>query len=214
MTTDVKPTLPESVIVTMGIYGVMPTVRIVSIGQASKEQKAEAREETEYLMRHNELRWAFELYDDKIGKCWGINPIDAGLVVRLLEGVVEWTQDLKVRLLGAPSEPQTSEIFGVAVSVMEAAVQKAQEAGVAIPAHNQKKYVWEWWQIVALASGVSEDLAELGRATMREALQHDWSAGLKAKFGPEASADMLQLAHDNPELAKKTWREALERDGD
>lgn len=205
--------LPVASIVMMGIYGVMPTMRLVGMGEASKDDKADAREEINYLMKHNELRWAFELYDGKIGKCWEIDPIDAGLVVRLMQGVMEWTHDLKVRLLGAPSEPQTSDIFGVAVSVMGAAVQKAEEAGVKIPGYNQRRYVWEWWHIVALASGVPDALAELGRATMRESLQHNWPAALKAKFGPDASADMLQLAHDNPALAEKVWREALGRDG-
>lgn len=75
-------------------------------------------------------------------------------------------------------------------------------------------YPWDDWERAALAAGVAEALAGLGRLTMREAFQHDWDARLKSLCGwDDGGRRMLELALCHPGLARKLWRQLLDTDG-
>lgn len=75
-------------------------------------------------------------------------------------------------------------------------------------------YPWDDWQKAALAAGVPQDLAGLGRLTMREAFQHDWDARLKSLCGwHDRGRRMIKLALRSPETARKRWNRLLDTDG-
>ncbi len=75
-------------------------------------------------------------------------------------------------------------------------------------------YAWDRWQTQALAAGLSEDLAGLGRAVMREAVQHAWEQHLQAECGwADAGQAMLELALRDGAAAEKRWQYLLETDG-
>lgn len=75
-------------------------------------------------------------------------------------------------------------------------------------------YPWDDWERGALAAGVPEDLAGLGRLTMREAFQHDWDARLKSLCGwRDQGRRMMRLALRSPETARKRWNRLLDTDG-
>jgi len=76
-------------------------------------------------------------------------------------------------------------------------------------------YAWDRWQAAARAAGLSEDLAQLGRAVMREAVQHDWEPHLKAECGwSDAGQALLQRALQTPQTAAERWQHLLETDGE
>lgn len=78
----------------------------------------------------------------------------------------------------------------------------------------QGRYAWDRWQAKALAAGLSEDLAGLGRAVIREAVQHDWVAGLQAECGwSDDGQAMLELAQRDAAAATRRWTFLLETDG-
>jgi len=75
-------------------------------------------------------------------------------------------------------------------------------------------YPWDDWKKAALAAGVSEDLAGVGRLTMREAFQHDWSEGLKGQCGwSDQGQGMIKLALRSPRKARRQWNILLRTDG-
>jgi hypothetical protein len=75
-------------------------------------------------------------------------------------------------------------------------------------------YPWDDWEKDALAAGVPSDLAGLGRLTMREAYQHQWSDRLKSLCGwRDGGGRMLRLALRSPEKARQRWNRLLETDG-
>lgn len=75
-------------------------------------------------------------------------------------------------------------------------------------------YPWDDWQKAALAAGVPEDLAGLGRLTMREAFQHLWDARLQSLCGwHDQGKRMIRLALRSPEKAEKRWQRLLDTDG-
>lgn len=75
-------------------------------------------------------------------------------------------------------------------------------------------YPWDDWEKVALAAGVPQDLAGLGRLTMREAFQHGWDARLRSLCGwRDQGKRMLALALRSPEKARKRWQRLLDTDG-
>jgi hypothetical protein len=75
-------------------------------------------------------------------------------------------------------------------------------------------YPWDYWEKRALGAGVSEELARLGRAVMREAHQHAWSEPLRAVCGwNDRGEAMIVLAQQTPEQASFVWQELLETDG-
>ena len=73
---------------------------------------------------------------------------------------------------------------------------------------------WDDWQRRAVAAGVAAELAELGRAVMREAEQHGWDDSLAARCGgDDGGAAMLELALAEPARAAASWQRLLDRDG-
>jgi hypothetical protein len=75
-------------------------------------------------------------------------------------------------------------------------------------------YPWDDWERAALAAGVPKDLAGLGRLTMREAYQHQWSDRLKSLCGwRDEGRRMIRLALRSPKTAGKRWQRLLDTDG-
>ena len=76
------------------------------------------------------------------------------------------------------------------------------------------QYPWDDWERAALARGVETPLANLGRAVMREAYQHDWEPLLQAVCGWEDEGEaMIALALEHPKHAQWTWQKLLDTDG-
>lgn len=76
------------------------------------------------------------------------------------------------------------------------------------------RFAWDAWEERAKAGGVVADLAQLGRAVMREADQHAWSEELQAECGWADDGDaMIALALDKPEIARSRWSWLLDTDG-
>jgi hypothetical protein len=79
---------------------------------------------------------------------------------------------------------------------------------------NPPRFEWDHWERCALASGLSADLATLGRAVMREASQHAWCERLKTKCGlSDAGRAMLARVLDRPERTASRWQWLLVTDG-
>ena len=76
------------------------------------------------------------------------------------------------------------------------------------------QYPWDDWQRWAIAQGVTEDIADLGRSVIREAYQHGWSERLQSLCGwRDDGQRMVKLALHSPEKARKQWDHLLEADG-
>lgn len=77
-------------------------------------------------------------------------------------------------------------------------------------------YPWDDWQREALAAGVSNELADLGRAVMREAYQHAWCEELREECGAgreEAAQGMIFETLEQPGWARSRWSWLLATDG-
>jgi len=75
-------------------------------------------------------------------------------------------------------------------------------------------YPWDEWKAKALAAGLEEELAWLGRALMREAYQHGWNKRLCRECGwSDEGAALLHLALSAPAKARKRWNLLLATDG-
>jgi hypothetical protein len=75
-------------------------------------------------------------------------------------------------------------------------------------------YPWDQWEQRALAAGVPEALAGLGRLTMREAYQHGWPDNLKTLCGwHDDGQAMTKLALRTPGKARRQWDILLRTDG-
>ena len=75
-------------------------------------------------------------------------------------------------------------------------------------------YPWADWERTALAAGVPQDLAGLGRATLREAFQHDWDAPLKSLCGwSDDGQALLAYALRFPKAARRRWEILMRTDG-
>jgi hypothetical protein len=82
--------------------------------------------------------------------------------------------------------------------------------GYCAPQH----YPWDYWEKKALAAGVPEELASLGRSVMREAHQHAWGERLQCLCGwADKGRRMIRLALKSPKTADKRWRDLLNTDG-
>jgi hypothetical protein len=80
--------------------------------------------------------------------------------------------------------------------------------------HAPGQWPWDHWERHALECGLAADLANLGRAVMREADQHAWCWRLMAECGwNDAGRAMLArlLAHPRRTAARLEW--LLETDG-
>jgi len=76
-------------------------------------------------------------------------------------------------------------------------------------------YPWDHWQTRALEAGLANELAVLGRAVMREAVQHNWRPHLQAECGwGDEGGKMLELALSKPKQAAKRWEHLLQTDGE
>ena len=76
------------------------------------------------------------------------------------------------------------------------------------------KYPWDYWREWAVADGVSEDLADLGRSLIREADQHNWPDKLLAECGwADNGKAMIEAALKTPEVVEKRWQFLLTTDG-
>ena len=76
------------------------------------------------------------------------------------------------------------------------------------------KYPWDDWHRWAIAQGLDEDLAGLGRLTIREAYNHGWDARLKSLCGwRDDGKRMLKFALRSPAKARYRWNRLLETDG-
>ena len=79
---------------------------------------------------------------------------------------------------------------------------------------SEGQYVWDRWQAQALEAGLSQDLAGLGRAVMREAVHHAWTVELKASCGWRDNGQAMRAwALRDGAAAAQRWRHLLETDG-
>jgi hypothetical protein len=75
-------------------------------------------------------------------------------------------------------------------------------------------YPWDEWERRALAAGVEKELAQLGRAVMREAYNHGWTDKLKSLCGwNDDGAQMLADALRAPASVSRQWEILLRTDG-
>jgi len=94
----------------------------------------------------------------------------------------------------------------VAVPAKIAAAHQALAAyGIALPAHNSQRYTWDLWELRALASGVSPELARLGRDVLRCA--HFQATGTSATTD---EGGMLRLALNAPDAATVSWSQLID----
>lgn len=76
------------------------------------------------------------------------------------------------------------------------------------------QYPWDDWERTALAAGLPDNVAALGRAVMREAYQHGWPDWLKVHCGwGDEGRTMIKLALQSEGEAKRRWTLLLETDG-
>lgn len=77
------------------------------------------------------------------------------------------------------------------------------------------RFAWDAWQERAVAAGVGAELAQLGRAVMREADQHGWSEELQAECGWEDDGiAMIARALADPDQARDRWSWLMDTDGE
>jgi len=77
------------------------------------------------------------------------------------------------------------------------------------------KYDWNIWLACALAHGLKEEVAILGRDCYREAYGIPGMTICKKNVdGKDNGQAMLQFALKNPKAAKKRWRFLMETDGE
>jgi hypothetical protein len=80
--------------------------------------------------------------------------------------------------------------------------------------HKVGEFPWDEWTTRATAAGVPKELAQLGRAVIREAYQHSWSAALQTECGWDDDGDaMIELALRDPTQANRRWSLLMDSDG-
>ena len=105
---------------------------------------------------------------------------------------------------------------GPASPPLEAFNEKEYQVVSRMKSHDCEfgNYPWDHWREWAVADGMSEDLADLGRSLVREADQHSWSDELLAECGwSDDGKAMIELALKNPDEARKRWQFLLDTDG-
>jgi len=78
------------------------------------------------------------------------------------------------------------------------------------PAYEPPRWEWDDWEREALEGGLDPDLATLGRAVFREAIQHNWPWSLREVCCEPTLGDMLTRA---PQAAKQFYEAMLITDG-
>jgi hypothetical protein len=75
-------------------------------------------------------------------------------------------------------------------------------------------YPWDHWHRWAIAQGLDEDLAGLGRLLVREAFNHDWPDWLKVACGWRDDGQvLLAYALRFPKAARRRWDILMRTDG-
>jgi hypothetical protein len=75
-------------------------------------------------------------------------------------------------------------------------------------------YPWDHWHRWALARGLDEGLAGLGRLLIREAFNHDWAGWLKAGCGwSDDGQALLAYGLRFPKAARRRWEILMRTDG-
>jgi len=97
---------------------------------------------------------------------------------------------------------------------LEQQVRQFRESALEMARHGAtpESYAWDYWKTKALAAGVAGDLAELGRAVMREHYQHGWSS-YDNEVSVRSGDEMLRLALNEPDRAAARWQRLLDTDG-
>lgn len=97
---------------------------------------------------------------------------------------------------------------------LERHVRQFQERAIEMAHQAQVKesYTWDCWKTKALAAGVDADLADLGRAVMREHYQHGWLSN-DGEVSVRSGDEMLRLAISEPDKAAARWQWLLDTDG-
>jgi len=78
------------------------------------------------------------------------------------------------------------------------------------PDYQPPFFEWDDWEQHALERGLDPELATLGRAVYREAIQHNWPWSLRVACIEPTLDDMLARA---PETAKRFYEAMLATDG-
>lgn len=118
-----------------------------------------------------------------------------------------------------PREP--GSFLTIDISIFEANQDNVKRIRAALIAKKIKvgeagryRFVWDEWELYALHEGLTEEMASLGRAVMRECMQHTWPQKFWKEVGPSAGMSMLSLAKNNAAQAKARWEHLLETDGE
>lgn len=93
--------------------------------------------------------------------------------------------------------------------------QRTDDMNDELNARALGQYPWDDWERAAQARGVEKELANRGRAVMREAYQHDWPERLQSLCGwRDGGRRMIALALRAPETARQRWKWLLQTDGE
>ena len=78
------------------------------------------------------------------------------------------------------------------------------------PIYQPPTFEWDHWETYALERGLDENLAALGRAVLREVVQHNWSPQMHRLCNQDVLLELLLFA---PALGERLCRVLLETDG-
>lgn len=105
--------------------------------------------------------------------------------------------------------PLISELNGVDLVRIRDDVLTARVLG-----GTPQDYPWDRWEMIAKAVGVSDELANLGRAVFREAYQHQWEDELQVECGwLDGGQRMIYQALGLPAECLARWAHLMEADG-
>lgn len=109
---------------------------------------------------------------------------------------------------------RVAELTGLSPEEAEAHSADLQRSAARVTGHQYGDYPWDRWQQKAIEAGLPVDLAQLGRAVMREAAQHGWDEDLCQEVGwGDEGAGMLELALRDPRRSRLRWQHLLDTDG-
>jgi hypothetical protein len=131
-------------------------------------------------------------------------------LVELEHQVAEFKARLRETAVATRELEPTPVVGGDAFRVL---CEQAAKKGIAVPSWNTGRFPWDYWEVRALVAGVSPELADLGRSTMREHYQHSWE-DFADEVSIYAGEAMLKLALADPKAAHARWTHLLETDGE